>query len=221
MFLNYPNNPTASVATPEFFGEACAFAKKYGIIICHDAAYTEIAFEGFRPPSFLQIDGAKEVGVEFHSLSKTYNMTGWRLGFVCGNPKVIEGLRSVKSNIDSGIFQAIQLAGCAALEGPQDHLVGLVRLYHERRDVLVDGLASLGWGVSRPKATFYVWAKVPSGHSSIELARGLLEKVGVVVAPGIGFGQMGKGYVRMSLTVDRERLQRAVERIREFHGGSK
>ncbi len=221
MFLNYPNNPTAAVATLEFFREACAFAKRRGIIVCHDAAYTEIAFDGFRPPSLLQIDDAKEVGVEFHSLSKTYNMTGWRLGFVCGNSKVIEGLRRVKSNIDSGVFQAVQLAGCAALQGPQDHLAELERLYQERRDTLVDGLGSLGWKVSRPKATFYVWARVPSGYSSTELARGLLEKVDVVVTPGVGFGQMGEGYIRMALTVDMERLETAVERIRGFHGGSK
>lgn len=219
MFLNYPNNPTATVATLEFFKEACAFAKRRGIIVCHDAAYTEIAFDGFRPPSFLQIDDAKEVGVEFHSLSKTYNMTGWRLGFVCGNSKVIEGLRSVKSNIDSGIFQAIQLAGCAALQGPQDHLAGVVRLYQERRDTLVDGLASLGWEVSRPRATFYVWARVPSGYTSTDFSRELLEKVDVVVTPGVGFGENGEGYIRMALTVNKDKLKEAVSRVKKFHEG--
>lgn len=219
MFLNYPNNPTAAVATLEFFRKAYAFADKYDIIVCHDAAYTEIAFDGFRPPSFLQAEGAKEVGVEFHSLSKTYNMTGWRLGFVCGNSKVIEGLRGIKSNIDSGIFQAIQLAGVAAFEGAQDHLAELVKLYQDRRDTLLDGLTSLGWKVSKPKATFYVWARVPSGYSSTELARGLLEKVDVVVTPGVGFGQTGEGYIRMALTVGKERLKEAVSRIEKFHEG--
>lgn len=221
MFLNYPNNPTASVAPLDFFREVVTFAARYDIIVCHDGAHTEIAYDGYRPPSFLQAEGARDVGVEFHSLSKTYNMTGWRLGFLSGNHDVIEGLRKIKSNIDSGIFKAIQLAGCAALQGPQDHLVGLIRLYQERRDVLVDGLASLGWKLSKPKATFYVWAKPPSSHNSAQLARLLLEQADVVVTPGIGFGANGEGYIRMALTVEKERLKEAVKRIGEFHKSGK
>lgn len=218
MFLNYPNNPTAAVASLEFFREVVDFARRNGVIVCHDAAYTEIAFDGYKAPSFLELDHAKEVGVEFHSLSKIYNMTGWRIGFVCGNSEIIGALRKVKSNIDSGIFQAIQLAAVCALEGPQDHLRDLAELYQARRDILVEGLTSLGWKVSKPKATFYVWARVPEGYTSAGLAKALLETTDVVTTPGAGFGGSGEGYIRMALTVDKERIKEAVARIKKFHG---
>ena len=217
MFLNYPNNPTAAVAGLDFFKSAVEFASQYGIIVCHDGAYSEIAFDGYRPPSFLQAEGAKEVGVEFHSLSKTYNMTGWRIGFAVGNAKVIAGLSRVKSNLDSGIFQAVQVAGVEALTGPQDFLGELTRVYQERRDLLTDGLAALGWKVRKPKASFYVWANVPPGFTSNELTNALLQRAGIVVTPGNGFGRMGEGYIRMTLTTPKENIQEALARIKKMH----
>ena len=217
MFLNYPNNPTAAIADVDYFRTVVEFASQYGIIVCHDGAYSEIAFDGYRPFSFLQVDGAKEVGVEFHSLSKTYNMTGWRVGFAVGNAKVIEGLSRVKSNLDSGIFQAIQLAGVEALTGPQGFLQDLIAVYQERRDLLTDGLAALGWRVRKPKATFYVWANVPPGFTSSELTRVLLDRAGIVVTPGNGFGKMGEGYIRMTLTTPKENIQEALRRMKKMH----
>ncbi len=217
MYINYPNNPTGAHATEEFYKELVKFARKYNIIVCHDAAYSEIAFDGFRPISFLQIDGAKEIGVEFHSLSKTYNMTGWRIGFVCGNPEIIQVLSEIKENIDSGIFEAVQYAGVEALESNDEHLNNLVNTYRQRRDVLVDGLNSLGWEVPKPKATFYVWVPVPPGYTSMELSNTLLDKIDIVTTPGVGFGENGEGYIRMALTVSKERLAEAVERIKKFH----
>lgn len=216
MFLNYPNNPTAAVADKAFFARVVEFARRHNIIVCHDAAYSEIAFDGYRPPSFLEVDGARDVGVEFHSFSKTYSMTGWRIGFVSGNSEIINHLREVKSNIDSGVFQAVQLAAVAALEGDTpSRLEALIRLYKERRDVLVDGLNSLGWQAERPKASFCVWAPVPSGFkNSVEFARFLLDKADIIVTPGVGFGAAGEGYFRMALTVPRERLEQAIERIK-------
>ncbi|MEA3329012.1 MAG: LL-diaminopimelate aminotransferase [Candidatus Omnitrophota bacterium] len=216
MFLNYPNNPTSATATKEFFEKVVDFADKNGIIVCHDAAYSEIYFDGNKPMSFLEVRGAKEVGVEFHSLSKTYNMTGWRIGFVSGNQQIIKGLRTVKSNIDSGIFQAIQLAGIESLNGPQDSVEQMREIYQERRDVLVNGLNSIGWNVSKPQATFYVWAHALDGYSSSELSKIFLEKLGIVTTPGVGFGESGEGYIRMALTVCKERIKEAVERIAEF-----
>ncbi len=213
MFINYPNNPTAAVCGKEFFTSVVEFARRHGVIICHDAAYTELAFDGLRSPSFLEVEGAKEVGIEFHSLSKTYSMTGWRVGFAVGRAEIIAGLGKIKSNLDSGIFQAIQLAGVAALRGPQDFLTEYLEIYQRRRDILVDGLRALGWNVARPKATFYVWAHVPSGFTSEGVARMLLQKAGIVVTPGNGLGPSGEGYVRMTLTVNEDRLREAVERI--------
>ena len=213
MFLNYPNNPTAAVAGAEQFQEAIALAKEYGISIAHDAAYSEIAFDGCRPMSFLQFPEAKSVGVEFHSLSKTYNMTGWRIGWVCGNAQLIAALRQLKTNIDSGIFQAIQWAGIAALEGDQQPLQDTVATYQRRRDLLVDGLAKAGWKVTTPKATFYLWTRIPTGGSSLAFAARVLEQSHVVIAPGVGFGPSGEGYVRLSLTIPTERIQEAVERL--------
>jgi len=217
MFLNYPNNPTSAIATEEFFKKAIEFANENDIIICHDAAYSEMSYDGYKPKSFLEIEGAKDVGIEFHSLSKTYNMTGWRLGFACGREDVVSALRTVKSNIDSGIFQAVQFAGIIALESDQAHIDELNQMYQRRRDVLVDGLNDLGWKVEKPKATFYVWIPVPPGYTSNELTKSLLEKADIVTTPGVGFGPNGEGYIRMALTVSEERLREAVERIEKLH----
>jgi LL-diaminopimelate aminotransferase len=216
MFINYPNNPTAAVATREFFEAVVAFAEDHGVIVCHDAAYSEMAYDGFRPMSFLEVPGARSVGIEFHSLSKTYNMTGWRIGFAVGCPDVISGLGRVKSNIDSGAFQAIQIAGIAALEGDQGCVEDMRRTYRRRRDILVDGLRSIGFSVERPRATFYVWTEVPKGYTSAGLTSRLLTEAGVVTTPGNGFGAAGEGYVRMALTVTRERIREAVERIQSI-----
>lgn len=213
MFINYPNNPTAATATPEFFAEVVAFAERYNIMICHDFAYSEMAFDGYVPPSFLETPGAKEVGIEFHSLSKTYNMTGWRIGWAAGNAQIIGGLGRIKSNIDSGIFEAIQMAGIEALEGDQTCLADMKKIYTERRDVLVAGLKGLGLRVEPPRATFYVWFEAPAGHTSSSYAGLLLEKAGIMATPGNGFGAPGEGYVRMALTVGKKRLQEAVDRI--------
>ena len=213
MFLNYPNNPTAAVAGKDFFEEVVDFAEKHQIIVAHDAAYTELAFDGYRPMSFLQVDGAKEVGIEFHSLSKTYNMTGWRIGFAVGNSQVIEGLGKIKTNIDSGIFQAVQLAGIEALEGDQGWLGEMIKIYTERRDVLFRGLQRIGLKAEKPKATFYLWIAVPAGKNSIDFAAHLLNEAGVVTTPGVGLGEYGEGYIRMALTVDKEIMEQAISRI--------
>jgi LL-diaminopimelate aminotransferase len=214
MFINYPNNPTAAVADKAFFKEVIAFAQKHQIIVCHDAAYSEMAYDGFKPMSFLEADGAKAVGIEFHSLSKTYNMTGWRIGFAVGNEQVISGLGQVKSNIDSGAFQAIQFAGMAALEGDQSCVGEMCRIYQERRDILVQGLTSMGLVVEKPKATFYVWIEVPRGMTSAQCSSHLLKEAGIVSTPGNGFGAAGEGYIRMALTVNKQRMHEAVDRIR-------
>jgi LL-diaminopimelate aminotransferase len=213
LYLNYPNNPTAAGATLEFFGEVVRFADRHGLIVCHDAMYSELHFDGYQPPSFLQVDGAKEVGVEFHSCSKTYSMTGWRIGFVVGNPAVLSGLGRVKTNVDSGVFQAVQEAGIAALTGPQDAVERVRAVYQERRDVVVSGLRRLGLPVTPPKATFFVWAPVPDGSDSRKWASRLLQECGVVVTPGVGFGPSGEGYYRIALTVDKARIAEAVERL--------
>lgn len=215
MFLNYPNNPTGALANKEFFAEVVEFAKTYDIVVCHDAAYTEIAFDGEKPISFLETPGAKDVGIEFHSLSKTYNMTGWRVAWAVGNAEVIEALGRIKSNIDSGIFQAVQYAGIRALTGPQDCIQQMQELYARRRDLVVDGLRQLGWTIEKPKATIYVWAKVPSGYTSTEFATMLLEKAGIVVTPGIGYGEHGDKYFRISLCIEEERIIEAFERLKQ------
>jgi LL-diaminopimelate aminotransferase len=216
LFLNYPNNPTAAIADREVFEKAVAFAKKHNIIICQDAAYCELAYDNYKPVSIFEAPGAKDVAVEFHSLSKTYNMTGWRIGFAVGNREVIAGLRTVKTNVDSGVFQAIQYAGMAALRSPAQVVADIVAIHAERRDILVDGLNSLGWHVPKPKATFYVWAPVPPGYTSSELCTTLLKQAGIVTTPGIGFGKNGEGYFRMALTVTKERLVEALERIKNI-----
>ena len=218
MFLNYPNNPTAATAEMGFFNEAVRFAEKNNIIVCHDAAYSEVAFDGYKPESFLKAKGARGVGIEFHSFSKTFNMTGWRLGFACGNERLIAGLAKVKSNIDSGVFNAIQMAGVEALKKAKMISAANSKIYQKRRDVLVGGLQKLGWDVSKPKASFYVWAPVLKRYTSVTMAREFLEKADLVVTPGNGFGQSGEGYVRMSLTVDELRLAEAVKRISKVIG---
>jgi len=213
MFLNYPNNPTAAVASAEQLQEALDFAKSYGIAIAYDNAYSEITYDGYRPVSFLQLPDAKSVGLEFHSLSKTYNMTGWRIGWACGNAKLIAALCQLKTNIDSGIFQPIQWAGIAALEGDQQPLQETVATYQHRRDVLVEGLTKAGWKITKPAASLYIWTRVPTQESSMVFAKRLLEQSHVVLTPGVGFGPSGEGYIRMSLTVPTERIQEAVARL--------
>jgi len=214
MFINYPNNPTSAVADLDFFTQVIEFARGHGVVVCHDAAYTEIAFDGYRPPSFLEAEGAREVGLEFHSLSKIYNMTGWRIGFAVGNPKAIQGLGAIKSNIDSGVFQAVQMAAIAALRGDKSCVREVVRVYMRRRDLMVKGLKDAGFDVESPKATFYLWVKVPEGYTSAQLATRLLEDAGLVVTPGNGFGEPGEGYFRIALTQKREKLAEAIERLR-------
>lgn len=217
MYLNYPNNPTSACATLAFFREAVAFAREHGILIAHDAAYSEIYFDE-PPPSILQVDGADEVAIEFHSLSKTFNMTGWRVAFAVGNADVLAALASVKSNFDSGVFQASQRAASAALLRYDDPSVrASVEIYRARRDQLVAGLRRAGWHVDPPGATFYVWAKCPDGHDSMATVTRILESANVVVIPGVGFGQCGDGHVRFALTVNEQRTNEATERIAGIH----
>jgi len=213
MFFNYPNNPTSAVADEGFYTEAVKFAEKNSCLAVSDLAYSEMSFDGYKAGSFLQAQGAKDVGIEFHSLSKTYNMTGWRIGWACGNGQAISALAKVKSNIDSGIFTAIQKTGVAALEAGKEQCEKINKLYQERRDALVDGLNSIGWKAQKPKATFYIWSKAPKGYTSMQLSRKLLTEADIVVTPGEGFGEYGKGYVRMALTVSVERIKEAVNRI--------
>ena len=201
-----------------FFDEAIDFCRRHRIILCHDAAYTEIAFDGYRPSSFLSRPGAKDVGIEFHSLSKTFNMTGWRIGFACGRQEILAALSKVKANIDSGIFQAVQIAGIAALRLPKRELAARNKIYEERRDLLVDGLNQLGWKVEKPRASFYVWTKVPVRKSSSDFSKFALEKAGIVITPGVGFGPAGEGYIRMALTVSKERIEEACARLRKLLG---
>ena len=212
-FFNYPNNPTAAVADLDFFQQMLEFCQEYHIVPVHDASYTEMAFDGYNPPSFLQLPGAKDMAIEFHSLSKTYNMTGWRLGFVVGNREVLAALGKIKSNIDSGAFNAVQMAGITALDSDQSCVAENCRVYQERRDILVQGLKKLGYEVDTPKATFYVWLPVPQGFDSIGFAAHVLEQAGIVVVPGVGFGEPGEGYVRLALTVPQERLEEALARL--------
>ncbi|MFQ5539395.1 MAG: LL-diaminopimelate aminotransferase [Candidatus Binatia bacterium] len=213
LWINYPNNPTAAVAEKEFFEEVVKFAHRNQIIICHDAAYTEIAFDGYRPMSLLQVDGARDVAIEFHSLSKTFNMTGWRIGMAVGNSDLVSGLAQVKSNVDSGVFQAVQEAAVEALRLADEVVEPSRRVYQERRDVLVSGLQAAGLECERPRATFYVWVSVPKGLTSAQLTAKLLDEAGVVTTPGNGFGVAGEGYIRLTLCVPKDRLKEGVERI--------
>ena len=217
LWVNYPNNPTAAVADHEFFERVVAFARKYDIAVCHDAPYTEVAFDGYRPVSFLEASGAMETGVEFHSLSKSYNMTGWRVGMVVGNAGIIDALRRVKSNLDSGIPQAIQQAAIEALTGPQDCVTEHNTIYKRRRDRLLQTLNQIGLKARPPSASLYIWARVPAGYTSLEFATSLLDDAGVVVTPGISYGKYGEGYIRLSLTVPDQRLEEALARLRAWH----
>ena len=213
LWINYPNNPTGAVAGIEFYNRVVRFARQHDLAVCHDAPYTEVAFDDYQPISFMQAEGVMEVGLEFHSLSKSYNMTGWRIGMVVGNATMINALRVLKSNIDSGIPQAIQYAAIEALTGPQACIQEHNAIYQRRRDLLVDILNSIGVKAKPPKAGLYVWAKVPSGFTSVEFATDLLEKVGVVVTPGTGYGKNGEGYVRLSLTISDAGLVKGLSRL--------
>ena len=214
MWINYPNNPTAATAERSFLKEAVDFCLKHDIILAHDFAYSEIAFDGYRAPSVLEIDGARECAVEFHSLSKTYSMTGWRVGFVVGNAAAVSAMGKVKTNIDSGVFQAVQEAAIAALEGSEDTLHEYCAIYQQRRDLMVDAVRSLGLECAKPRATFYLWAEVPKGYTSVSFTERVIKETGVVITPGSGFGKGGEGFVRFSLTVANDRLKEAVERIK-------
>ncbi|MHB8574483.1 MAG: LL-diaminopimelate aminotransferase [Dehalococcoidia bacterium] len=213
MWLNYPNNPTGAVAGADFFERAVAFARKYDIVVLHDLAYSDVTYDGYDPPSFMQIPGAREVGVEFNSLSKTYNMTGWRIGMVVGNPIYVDALMRVKSNLDSGVPQAIQRMAIAALEGPQTAVAEHNRIYQVRRDRVVAALRGLGLRCTPPKASLYIWAKIPEGETSIGFAGRLLDDTGVVVTPGNGYGTQGEGYVRLSLTTPDAAIDEGLRRL--------
>jgi LL-diaminopimelate aminotransferase len=216
LWLNYPNNPTGAVADLSFFNRAVEFARKNGIAICHDGPYTEVFYEGYRPVSFLQADGARETGIEFHSLSKSYNMTGWRIGMAVGNASIIDALRRIKSNLDSGIPQAIQYMAITALTQSQDCIEEHNRIYQRRRDRVIQTLNRLGIQANPPRASLYIWAKCPEGYTSAEFAEDLLEQVGVVVTPGTGYGPNGEGYIRLSLTIADSALEKGLVRLGEW-----
>lgn len=216
IFVNYPNNPTGACATDEFYAALIEFASKNKLIIISDLAYSEMSYDGYRPRSLLEFPGAKESVIEFHSLSKTYNMTGWRVGWAAGNPQLVAALAKVKSNIDSGIFSAVQLAAVTALKGNRDFINSMCGLYQSRRDLLVDGLNRLGWSAAKPKATFYVWIKTPAKTDSINFASRILEQADIVATPGVGFGRYGQGYIRMALTVAENRIKEALERLKKI-----
>jgi len=219
LFLNYPNNPTAATASLPFFQDVVRFAQENHVFVAHDNSYSEIAYDGYRPRSFLQADGAREVGVEFHSLSKTYCMTGWRIGLAVGNAAVIAALGRIKTNIDSGVFRAVQEAGIAALMGPEEPLRQRLEVFQRRRDRVVDTLTALGWNPPRPQATFYIWMQAPDGRTGTEFAAEVLERTGVVLTPGLGYGQQGGRYVRLSLTTPDARLDEALTRLTRTFGG--
>ena len=213
IWLNYPNNPTAAVATKEYYEKVIVFARKYDVAVLHDAAYSEVVYDGYRAPSFMEVEGAKEVGIEFHSLSKCFNMTGWRIGMAVGNAEMIKALFQIKSNLDSGIPQAIQEMAIEALTGSQEPIRHNNAIYQRRRDKLVDVLARLGLRVSPPKACLYIWSRIPEGWSSAEFAARLLEDRTIVVTPGSSYGEYGEGYIRFSLTTPDEQVDKGVERL--------
>ena len=217
LWISYPNNPTSAVADLDFFNRVVKFAQQHNLAICHDGPYSEVAFDGYQPVSFMQADGAKQMGVEFHSLSKSYNMTGWRIGMVVGNAEIIDALKRVKSNLDSGIPQAIQYAAIEALTGSQDCIQEHNAIYQRRRDLIIDVLNSIGLEAKPPKASLYIWAKVPEGYTSVDLATDLLEEIGVVVTPGVGYGRNGEGYVRLSLTIPNAGLAKGLSRLSGWH----
>jgi len=213
LWINYPNNPTAAVADLGFFAEVAAFARKYDILVCHDNAYSEVAYDGYRPPSFLEVPDAKEVGVEFHSLSKTYNMTGWRSGMMVGNRVAVEALGRVKTNVDSGIFDAVQIASIAALDGDQGWIEERNQRFQARRDATIRTLQRIGIDAQPPKASLYIWAPVPAGQGSVDFCLRVLDEAAVWVTPGVGFGPSGEGFFRISLTVPDQRIAEALERL--------
>ncbi len=215
LYFNYPSNPTAATAPREFFEEIVAFARHYEILLVHDLCYAELAFDGYQPTSLLEIPGAKEIGVEFHTLSKTYNMAGWRVGFVVGNRHIVQGLRTLKTNLDYGIFAALQTAAETALQLPDVYLHDVQARYRTRRDFLIEGLAELGWTVPKPNATMYLWVPCPEGVGSTDFALSVLQETGVVVTPGNAFGSGGEGYVRVSLIADCDRLSEALRRFKQ------
>ena len=215
MFLNYPNNPTGATADLEFYKKAVDFCKKYDILLCSDMAYSEMTYDGYKAPSVLEVEGAKDVAIEFYSHSKSYNMTGWRVGFVCGNADAIKALGTIKNNIDSGTFKAIQQAATAAFTIDQSYIDKLNKMYQERRDVMEEGLRELGWNIKPSKATFYIWIPTPNGMTSEEFATVMLEKAHVVVPPGIGYGKCGEGYIRIALTKDVETIKKALQRMKD------
>ncbi|MEL7328680.1 MAG: aspartate aminotransferase [Cyanobacteria bacterium J06634_6] len=215
LYFNYPNNPTGATAPRSFFEEMVAFGQRHQILLIHDLCYAELAFEGYQPTSLLEIPGAKDISVEFHTLSKTYNMAGWRVGFVVGNRHIIQGLRTLKTNLDYGIFSALQTAAETALQLPDTYLEDVQHRYLIRRDFLVQALATLGWNVVKPEATMYLWVPCPAGISATDFAFSLLQKTGIVVTPGTAFGEGGEGYVRISLIEGCDRLGEAVERLKQ------
>lgn len=215
MFLNYPNNPTGAVADLNFFKKAVDFCKKYDILLCHDAAYCEVTYEGYVAPSVFEVEGAKDVAIEFYSHSKSYNMTGWRLGFVCGNKEAIQALGTIKNNLDSGTFKAIQQAGAVAYTDAEDEKNKLMKMYEERKNIIENGLRELGWEIEPTKGTIFLWVKTPRGMSSEEFANIMLEKAAVVVPAGIGYGNYGEGYFRIALTQDSDRLREVLQRMKK------
>ena len=218
LWINYPNNPTAATADIDFFEKVTAFAKKYSLAVCHDAPYTEVAFDGYKPPSFLQAPGAKGLGIEFHSLSKSYNMTGWRIGMAVGNGEMIGALMRVKSNLDSGIPQAIQYAAIEALLGDQSCIAEHNAIYQRRRDLVVRTLNKIGLRTKPPMASLYVWARIPEGYTSLDFCARLLDETCVVVTPGSGYGKYGEGYIRLSLTTPDDRLEEGLARLEKWGG---
>jgi LL-diaminopimelate aminotransferase len=215
LWINYPNNPTGALASIEFFTELVHFCKQYNILLCHDHAYSEMAYDGYKSPSVLQVPGAKDITLEFHSLSKSYNMTGWRIGFVVGNASAIQALKQVKTNVDSGVFKAIQKAAIAAYSTSEADLQALMSIYQKRRDIIVQGLQSLGWPIEPPKATLYVWVPVPPGYTSTEFVGLLLDKCAIMVPPGNGYGAAGEGFFRIALTIPEARMHEAIQRMRD------
>jgi alanine-synthesizing transaminase len=218
LIVSFPHNPTTSVVELDFFKNIYELARDFGLIVVHDFAYADLCFDGYKAPSFLQVTGAKEVGVEFFSLTKSYNMPGWRVGFMVGNAKIVAALRRIKSYLDYGIFQPIQIAGIMALNGPQNCLDEMRETYRARRNKLIDGLSRAGWKIPKPKGTMFVWAEIPEGFKemgSLEFSKLLIEKAKVAVSPGIGFGNHGEGYVRFALVENEKRIMQAVRGIRK------
>ncbi len=219
LMISFPNNPTTSVVDLDFFKDIYELAREAGLIVVHDFAYAELCFDGYKAPSFLQVPGAKEIGVEFYSLSKSYNMPGWRVGFMVGNPRIVSALKRIKSYMDYGIFTPIQVASIAALNGPQDCVEDIRKLYKSRRDKLVTGLSKAGWEISKPKGTMFVWGEIPEqfkSMGSLEFSKILIEKAKVAVSPGVGFGNYGEGFVRFALVENEKRIMQAVRGIRRF-----